>query len=422
VTRTASPKLAGYAGLAALALVAALVLGRPELAAIAAPFVVVLGVGLVLAGRPELRIESSLQRERALEGEEVVLRLRISASEPVGRLDLRLGLPPGIELAEGKRSRCLRVRDERELELPLRCVRWGGYRIGDVTFVARDPVGLFATRSSHRGTAPLKVYPRAETLQRLLVPVKTQASSGNHVARAKGEGIEFADLRPWAPGDRVRRINWRASARRTHLVVNESHPERNADVVVFLDTFSETRAGASGTLDLAVRAAASVVARALRHRDRVGLVSFGGFLNWLLPASGLVQQYRIVDALVDTRLTLSYAWKDIDVLPLRTLPPHALIVALSPLLDERATGALLDLRARGFDLVVVEVSPLPFVAAPRGELGRTAHRLWLLRREALRGRYEQAGVPVVEWTSGEALGAAFEEVRTYRRYAGSLRG
>jgi uncharacterized protein (DUF58 family) len=317
--------------------------------------------------------------------------------------------------------RVLRLTEEQELEVAVGCARWGGYRVGGATLVARDPAALFASRAAYRGTTPLKVYPRAETLRRLVAPVETQASSGGHVARTKGEGIEFADLRQWAPGDRVRRINWRASARRNHLVVNESHPERNADVVVFLDTFGETRAGASGTLDLAVRAAAAVVARALRERDRVGLVGFGGMLNWLLPASGLVQQYRIVDALVDTQLTLSYAWKDIDVLPLRTLPPHALVVGLSPLLDERATGALLDLRARGFDLVVVEVSPLPFVSPPRDELGRIAYRLWLLRREALRGRYAQAGIPVVEWTAGEPLEAVLEEVRTYRRYAGSLR-
>ena len=47
------------------------------------------------------------------------------------------------------------------------------------------------------------------------------------MARAKGDGIEFADIRPFVPGDRVRRINWRASARRPGLWVNESHPERN---------------------------------------------------------------------------------------------------------------------------------------------------------------------------------------------------
>ena len=73
-------------------------------------------------------------------------------------------------------------------------------------------------------------------------------------------------------------------------------------------------------------------------------------LNWLLPATGPRQLYRIVDAMLDTQIILSYAWQDLVVVPRRTLPPQALVVALTPLLDDRAATALLDLRARGFDL------------------------------------------------------------------------
>jgi len=81
---------------------------------------------------------------------------------------------------------------------------------------------------------------------------------------------------------------------------------------------------------------------------------------------------------------LSYAFKDVDVLPPRTLPPHALVVALSPLLDERSMRALADLRGRGFDLAVVDVSPLPFVSLPPGSTDALAYRFWPLWREALR--------------------------------------
>ena len=97
----------------------------------------------------------------------------------------------------------------------------------------------------------------------------------------------------------------------------------------------------------------------------MGVVSFGGVLNWLTVTSGTTQLYRIVDSLLDAEIVLSYAWKDLDVIPPRTLPPRALVIALSPLLDERAVGALIDLRARGFDLAVVELSPFPFVPKER---------------------------------------------------------
>jgi uncharacterized protein (DUF58 family) len=199
--------------------------------------------------------------------------------------------------------------------------------------------------------------------------------------------------------------------------VNELYAERNADVIVFLDSFAEARTGRSGTLDQAIRAAVSLTERYLAQKDRVGLVNFGGVLNWLQPGTGLAQLYRIVEAVLNTEVTLSYAWKDIDVLPRRTLPPKALILALTPLLDDRAVSALLDLRARGFDLVIVEVSPLPFAERLPGEFGDLAFRLWQLRRDARRLEYERAGAPVVEWHDGEPLTGVLEGVSAFRRHA-----
>ena len=136
-----------------------------------------------------------------------------------------------------------------------------------------------------------------------------------------------------------------------------------------------------------------------------------------MPASGTRQLYRIVDSLLQMDVVLSFAGKNIDVLPPRTLPPKALVLALTPLLDARSTGALLDLRARGFDLVVVEVSPVPFVQPASDALSQLSYRLWRLSREALRARYERAGVPIVSWSDGEALDAVLEEVRAFRHYA-----
>jgi uncharacterized protein (DUF58 family) len=146
-------------------------------------------------------------------------------------------------------------------------------------------------------------------------------------------------------------------------------------------------------------------------------VSFGGYLSWLVPASGTQQLYRIVDSLLQMNVVLSFASKGVDILPPRTLPPKALVIALSPLLDPRSAAALLDLRARGFDLVVVEISPVPFVTPSGDELAQLSYRLWRLSRESLRARYEQAGVPVVEWVDGVPLNVPLEEVAAFRRRA-----
>lgn len=418
MSRAAAPKLAAYAGLCASALLAALVLRRPELVALAAPFALALAAGLVAFEPAQVGVSLRVEPERALEGAELTLALELAAVSPVERLEVLVDLPPSLTPIDGARAVALRLErgERRTLELHVRADRWGGYKLGRVHIRARGPVGLFVEEGRAHEHALLRVYPREEEVRRLLAPRETQLSSGDEVARAKGDGIEFADIRPFQPGDRIRRINWRASARRSELWVNEAHPERNTDVILFLDSFAEARRDGRGTLDMAVRAAAALADAYLRRRDRVGLVGFGGVLRWLLPGRGLVHAYRIADALLDTDIVFSYAWKDVEVLPARTLPPQALVLALSPLLDDRAVAALLDLRARGFDLAVIDVSPIPFSPPLPGDLDALAYRLWRLRRRALRYRYEQAGVAVAEWRDGEPLQVAIEEVRSFRRH------
>jgi uncharacterized protein (DUF58 family) len=416
LTRVATPKLAGYTGVAALSLFFGLALRLPELVVVAAPLVALVTVALLLARRPEFDVRVALDRDRVLEDEEVELTVEVRASGPA---EIYVALSRDLRVVEGENP--FAVAGDEERTLRVRPVRWGAFVPGLVHVRAYDPFRVLRYEQRIDRRVPLKVFPRQETLRALARPHETQVFSGNQVAWTKGDGIEFADLRTFAPGDLVRRINWRASARRRELWVNEYHPERNADVVIYVDAFAEASRGDASTLDDTVRAAAALSAQYLREKDRVGLVSFGGTLNWLTPTTGLAQLYRIIDALLDSHIVLSYAWRNLNVIPRGTLPSHALVIALTPLLDERATGALLNLRARGFDLAVVEISPLRYVTPGPSASERVAHRLWELRREAERARFERAGIPVAVWREDGSLGAAVEEVRAFRRFARSGR-
>ena len=87
--------------------------------------------------------------------------------------------------------------------------------------------------------------------------------------------------------------------------------------------------------------------------------------------------------------------------------------SVSPLLDRRAIGAIIDLRRRGIDVVVVEVSPLPFAPAMPGVNGEVAHRLWQLQRALVRDRFAELGVPVVVWDPRRALAVTIEEIAAW---------
>jgi uncharacterized protein (DUF58 family) len=412
MTGGAAPKLRAYAVLVALGLVGGLASGRPEPVTLAAPFALVLAVGLA-RGRPSghLTISADLERPRVLEGDDVDLVVELESSTGFDRLEVVLVVPAGLAVSAGDNP-CVVVLppgQRRVLRFTLRAGRWGAYAVGEVVVRARDAAGLFVVEERFAASAGLRVHPRPETLRALLRPVATQAAAGHQPARMPGAGIEFADVRPFAPGDRARDVNWRRSARRGGLWVNQRHPERNTDVVVFLDAFS------AGAVPAAVRVAAGLVEAYTGQRDRVGLVSFGGTLGWVEPGCGPRQQYRILDVLLTTTVVFSYAWKGITTLPRRTLPPRALILAVSPLEDDRTVAALTDLRGRGVELAVIEVTAGEDAVPGRGEAAQLARRLWRLQREVLRSRFAELGVPVVLWQEGRAVQELVEEVRAFRR-------
>ena len=418
MTRTGSPRVLGYASLAAIGLVGALALRRPELAVAAAPFALVLALGLRTAREPGLSIDLSLAAERVLEGAPIDAAVDVHADRTVDRLELLLELPWGMEVVDGSKAHALRLRagEPRELALSMRCTRWGVFDLGGIDVRTRDVLRLVTWEARIERPRHVKAYPRPVTIQRILSPLRTQAFAGSAVAPVKGDGVEYADIRDFVPGDRVRSINWRASARRQALVVNERHPERNTDVVLFVDSFTDVRGGGRSALEEAVRAAASLATRYLERRDRVGLVGLGGVLRWLQPGMGMTQRYRLIETMLETSVEPTYTWKDVNVIPARILPPASLVLGLSPLVDDRFVAALEDLRARRFDVAVVEIQAAPLVAPGPSRTDRLALRLWLLEREVVRARLVALGIGVATWGT-EELDTVLEEVRTYRRHA-----
>jgi uncharacterized protein (DUF58 family) len=370
-----------------------------------APMLMAALLGVVAAGRADITVSISVEPDRVTEGDEVLLVAVVSVPE-AGSVTLVLDLPAGVVPVDGSDRRTVWVdAGENRVAFALRPERWGSFALGGLRLRRAGPLGVLSTDLEVGPTAVLRVYPSVATLRRLAKARETSLSSGNQVARAKGAGVEFADMRPYSPGDRVREINWRVTARRNALWVNERHPERANDVVVFIDSFR------ADELERAVPIADAVLRAYLDRRDRVGLVSFGGTVRWVRPGTGLRQQYLVVDALLATSAFHSVVWRDLDVVPPGVLPSHALVIAVSPLRDPRAISTLWDLRSRGADLAILELEPVPTPPGRRPDpVGVLADRIQTLQRDVVRDRFRALGVPVSRLSSDRALAEAVEEL------------
>ncbi|MGH7667722.1 MAG: DUF58 domain-containing protein [Candidatus Dormibacteria bacterium] len=246
-------------------------------------------------------------------------------------------------------------------------------------------------------------------------PAMTQAFVGEETARERGEGFEFADIRKFQPGDLTRRINWRVTARQGEPYVSLQHPERNVDIILMIDSLTDCHSGVDGTLAWQGRAVAGLAQLHLARRDRVGLLSYGGVLHLLPPGAGTNHLYRILDTLIDTKVVPSYARPTLSLLPPRSLPPRALVIAFTPLVDQRMTDALMDLHGRGSDLAVVEVDPERFTTREQDSSEAMSWRIWRLSRSARRHELWRAGIPLIGWDTSEPLDSVLVQLNEMRR-------
>ncbi|MGH8888438.1 MAG: DUF58 domain-containing protein, partial [Acidothermaceae bacterium] len=297
-----------------------------------------------------------------------------------------------------------------------RATRWGRRDVGYVE-VRAQAGGRLVSASGRASLVAVSVFPHYPPLSLLRTPARLPDRVGDHVSRAAGEGVEFFDVREYRMGDRPRRINWRATARRGSLQANRTAAERACDVVILLDAFSDVGGSERSSLDIAVRGVVAAAQAYLDRHDRVGLVVLGGELAWLPPDIGGRQFYRVIEQVLDARRAHVADRPALAAVPAVALPPGALAFVFTPLLDTRALDAVHALRRRGVVPVVIDVRTCE--PAPEPEMGNAdlALRLWRVEHELDIKGLRRSGVPVVAWDGTDGLDVAFSQLPNRMRSA-----
>jgi uncharacterized protein (DUF58 family) len=384
--------------LALAGLVIAVVARRGEFAAVAAPALLLLATWRQDRPRSVL-VGATLTASRMIEGEYAAVRVTVSG---YGSHTVDLRIDPASAIVPAPQGRAIPAgRDGASGPgVPFLATHWGNRPVGTLKITLRDRWRL----SEGQATIPLPridCYPMPAHQSTRVVLSRLPSRLGEHAARVPGEGTEFAGVREFVPGDRQRRINWPATTRRGSLQLNTFAVERVQNVVVVADATADVGRAGSTTFDLVHRGAAATIRTYLAARDRVGFIGYRSQLSWIAPAAGQRQFHRIMNAM----LAEPGGWtprNDMSRLPRAALPPGALIIVFSPLLDRRLVETLRDLRERGFTLLIVDV----LNAAPEGGTDRIsglARRIWRMEQQAIRFSLRELGVPVVHWDGEQSL-------------------
>lgn len=378
---------------------------RGELLALAIPFMLYLGLGQFL--RPEvvrLKAQHTLSAERVTRDTPATVKVTITnQGPPIENLLLESLIPRGLQVIEGepRTITTLQTGDAVEMAYTLSGQR-GHYRLPALRATASSYLGLFSKQVLLELPGHLLVLPHVHRLPNVAIrPRRTLVYPGLIPARKGGPGVEFFGVRDYQPGDSLRWINHRASARYDQaLFVNEFEQERAVDVGLILDVRETVNvcSGGNSLLEYSVEAAATLTNALLNRGNRVGLFIYGGLIDWTFPGYGKIQRERILYALTRAELQRHQVFDNLRYLPKRLFPIRSQLLLVSPLRPADLED-LISLRARGYQLLIVCPDPVDF---EKKILGASPHvslaaRIARLERGHLFHQLGRAGIRVFEW-------------------------
>ena len=432
MTWRVSETAVAYAVAAALLLGLGVVAGRADVAVLGVPL-----AGAVLwgwlrrpAGEPAVRIARA--RPTAPHGEVAAL-LELDAPAGADALWVRVEAPGHTAL-----HALVRAEPSRGIRISVDSVRTGRFRMFAGGWLPIGASGVTRGAPQVIGGTAVTLLPRVRALRELPLPFRLQGLTGGHDSRRAGDGGDLRDVNPFTPGDRLRRIDWRVTARRagqgttaagvttdgrmrlTELYVRRTFATADAAVMLVVDSRDEVgpdvtawgdrlpaRQDEATSLDLAREAAASLARHYLDQGDRVGMVDLGRSRAPVPPAGGRRHLHRLTQ-----RLVLAQPEGD----PFgRVRPPQipsgALIVLFSTFLDDQSVSTAVVWRHSGHRVVAVDVLPMPVPDyLPPGE--RVAFEILRLEREERLKNLVRSGVELVPWEgSAAARGVADAPVR-----------
>jgi uncharacterized protein (DUF58 family) len=291
--------------------------------------------------------------------------------------------------------------------------RTGRHEVFLIDYVAQSADNAVQTGLRTIDAAKVLVLPGTRPLRELPLPFRLQGLTGAHGSRRPGEGGDLHDVKLFAAGDRLRRIDWRVTARRagqtggrvTDLYVRRDFATADATVVLVVDSRDEVgpdvstwgdwrglRPDEATSLDVAREAAASLARHYLAGGDRVGLDDLGKQRRPVPPAGGSQHLRRLMHRLA----VLAPDGAPAPHLRAPQVPSGSLVIVFSTFLDEEAARMAQLWRGSGHRVIAVDVLPA-LILQHLKPVAHLAYRVVRMERIDRMRQLEGSGVEVVHW-------------------------
>lgn len=190
----------------------------------------------------------------------------------------------------------LKAGEKKTISYFLRPVKRGEYSFGAVNVLASTPLGLISRKFSFSQDKMVPVYPSYIQMRKyeLLAISNRLVETGIKKIRRIGHNQEFELIKEYVTGDDFRTVNWKATSRRSKLMVNHYQDERSQQVYSLIDKGRAMQMPFNGLslLDYAINASLVISNIAIKKSDKAGLITFQETVNTIVPAARLNGQMR----------------------------------------------------------------------------------------------------------------------------------
>ncbi len=283
-------------------------------------------------------------------------------------------LPDGLEAVGDGEGRALipslGAEEEFAIDYVLRARRRGVYRIGPATLEHADLIGMFSFRRRLGEADELVVHPTPERLPNVWLTVASLRAPQRPRRRFRGEGTELYGTRPFVPGDDLRRVDWKSTARRGQLIVREYERAEATDATIVMDLQRGVHHGEGddATIERAVKLAASVAAQMLERGSSVGLIALGASELSVAPSADPRQRVRLLDSLARVQPDGRAPLAEVVEGHLQYIASGGMAFVISPRLSPDALDVAAMLTTRGHPVGWMVVEARGVIARRREEM------------------------------------------------------
>ena len=230
-----------------------------------------------------------IMAERFSNGDENKITLQVTNNMPF-EVDMELidELPVQFQKRDWQIKSRFKARQQKNIYYTVRPVERGEYYFGNIILYVKSRLGLLMRRDTVEAETMVQVYPSFMQLRKyeLLSKTTIQSEQGSKRMRKMGHSIEFEQIKEYVRGDDIRTINWKATARKSSLMVNNYSDEKSQQVYCIIDKgrLMKMPFGNLSLLDYAINSTLVLSNVCLQKQDKVGLITFANKMGNLLAA------------------------------------------------------------------------------------------------------------------------------------------